>query len=420
MNPFTRERRDPLWWDNRVPHSCSVWSRQKFLWIVMTQRTKIFYCSNMENKLKSCHNKTNWVNFVWMHDFWMLLKSDSISWRKTLQISHNFMQWLVVNTPFQEKKQHHNQKDGSKGTPKLGPCWKLHPVTRTVNMELRSEFGLWTETILTPGSEILMDQKKFVMNLNNNETEIPEVQLEEYASKLDAKDFACRSKAKAKPQRREPAGSSPRMVRVGRRIWTDIEPGKYSFSDYEVSKKVTYLVRHSQHVHREEDGAVHFWRIKENLQSQFPHSPHWSDGRWKECLAGGGGNKRRFQYCTNPSKTLVYFRALQGHSGRNIIDPSLQDNELIPNNIFQYIYHVGCAFNLHSIINSGLIPGGQSLSKRDRQYSVCLLILRTKVTRILMRSTRAYRVTHNTCRKHGRDIKTQYIGLTSILLLRKD
>ena len=43
---------------------------------------------------------------------------------------------------------------------------------------------------------------KFVMDLNNNDTEIPGDQLEEYALKLDAKDFACRSKAKAKPQRR--------------------------------------------------------------------------------------------------------------------------------------------------------------------------------------------------------------------------
>ena len=40
---------------------------------------------------------------------------------KTLQISHNFTQWPVVNTLFQKKNQHHNQKDGSKGTPKLGP-----------------------------------------------------------------------------------------------------------------------------------------------------------------------------------------------------------------------------------------------------------------------------------------------------------
>ena len=39
---------------------------------------------------------------------------------------------------------------------------------------------------------------------------------------------------------------------------------------------------------------------------------------------------------------------------------------LIPNNFFEYIYHIGCAVNLHSITNSGLIPGGQNLSK-ERQ-----------------------------------------------------
>ena len=75
----------------------------------------------------------------------------------------------------------------------------------------------WTKTILTLGSEISHGSNKFVMNLNNNEQEIPEVQLEEYAWKLDAKDFACRSKAKAKPQRREPAGSSPRTILIGKR-----------------------------------------------------------------------------------------------------------------------------------------------------------------------------------------------------------
>ena len=49
---------------------------------------------------------------------------------------------------------------------------------------------------------------------------------------------------------------------------------------------------------------------------------------------------------------IVYLRALQGHSGRNFIDLSLQDNVIIQSNFFQYISHVGCAFNLHSIISS--------------------------------------------------------------------
>ena len=83
------------------------------------------------------------------------------------------------------------------------------------------------------------------MHLNNNETEIPEDQPEKQALQLNAKDFACRSKATAKPQRRKPADSSPRIVPIERRNWIDIEPGKYSFSEYEVSKKVTFRLRRS-------------------------------------------------------------------------------------------------------------------------------------------------------------------------------
>ena len=188
--------------------------------------------------------------------------------------------------------------------------------------------------------------------------------------KFDAKDFACRSKAKAKPQRRELAGSFPRTVPIGKRTWTDVEPGKCSFSVYEVSKKVMYLLRHSLQMHREEDGAVQFWRMKENLQKHFLHSPHWSDSdsKWKACLAGRGGNKKRFQYCTGSFGTVVYFRDLQGHSGNNLIDPSLQNNVIIQSNFFQYIYHVGCAINLHSIINSELVPGSQNLSNRQTVF----------------------------------------------------
>ena len=66
---------------------------------------------------------------------------------------------------------------------------------------------------------------KFVMNLNSNETEIPENQVEEYALKLNAKDFACRSKAKAKPQRKELAGSSSRIVPIGEGIGLTLNQG---------------------------------------------------------------------------------------------------------------------------------------------------------------------------------------------------
>ena len=115
-----------------VPLDCDDFSRKDLL-----------LCNNMENELKSCHDKTNLVNFVWMQDFWMLLKSVSIPWQKTLQNSHNLqIQWPVVGTLCQETKKHRNQKVGSKGTPQLDPYWKLQLVSYKVNMERKSELNL--------------------------------------------------------------------------------------------------------------------------------------------------------------------------------------------------------------------------------------------------------------------------------------
>ena len=85
-------------------------------------------------------------------------------------------------------------------------------------------------------------------------------------------------------------------------------------------------------------------------------------------MAAGVGSKRRYQYCSDNSGTILYFRALLGHSGHNLIDPTLQDNVLIESGIFHHIYHIGCAFNRHSIINNGLIPGGQDSSRRQTVF----------------------------------------------------
>ena len=153
--------------------------------------------------------------------------------------------------------------------------------------------------------------------------------------------FANRSKAKAKPQRRISASSSTKTIPIRERTWrTDIEPHDYSPTDYSVSKKLINLLRHGS-LPREDDGAIEFSRSKDYLQNHFVHSRHWSDEEWKSIMARGGGNKKRFQYCTDSSGEILYLRALQGHSGRNLFDPSLQDNVLIPDDFFKYINHAG-------------------------------------------------------------------------------
>ena len=154
---------------------------------------------------------------------------------------------------------------------------------------------------------------KLVTNLHNNEQETSEVQFAEYALKLNAGDFASRSKAKAKPQKRYSAGSSTRTKPIGERIWTDVEPGEYS----------SKLLRHGSLL-RDDDGAIEFWKIKDNLQKHFLYCHHWSDNKWKSSMARGEGNKKRYQYCTDSSGAILYLRALRSHSGRSLIDPTLQ------------------------------------------------------------------------------------------------
>ena len=135
-----------------------------------------------------------------------------------------------------------------------------------------------------------------------------------------------------------------------------------------MSKRLTTLLRHG-HLPREEKEAIEFRRLKDDVRNDFEYSQHWSDEVWKSKMQGGGVNKKRFQNCTDPSgQEILYLRALRGHSGRNLIDPSLQDNVLIPNDFLEYIYHIGFAINVHSILNSGLIPGGQILSQRQTVF----------------------------------------------------
>ena len=58
------------------------------------------------------------------------------------------------------------------------------------------------------------------------------MQFEDFALKTDVIAFASRSKAKAKPQRRDSASSSTRTILLGERTRTFFEPQTFSLSDY--------------------------------------------------------------------------------------------------------------------------------------------------------------------------------------------
>ena len=303
-----------------------------------------------------------------------------------------------------------------RGNTKIGPV--LEVTTRYLYGKYGIEIRIWSTSEDNSHSWVRISRgsNKFVIDSNYNNTEVPADLPEEQASQSSAKVVAARSKAKAKPQRTEPV-DVPSIIPMNERKWIDIEPAESSLSAYEVSKKLINLLRHCQTIQREDDGAVQFWRIKSVIQNQFTQISHWSDDRWKACLAAGGGSKRGYQYCSDISGTIVYLRALQGHSGRNLIDPSLQDNVIIQRGFFHHIYHIGCAFNLHSIINNELISGGQNSSKRQ---TVFFLPIDPRDKEHKYPEKIDLNVPRRAQYLHGRNIKTRYFGLMSILRFKKD
>ena len=189
-------------------------------------------------------------------------------------------------------------------------------------------------------------------------------------TKTDVFTSASRLKAQAKLRRLSATCSSSRTISIFERTWTDVEPEDYSPIAYPVWKQLSTLLRHG-HLPREDDGAIEFWRSKDDLRNDFENSQHWSDDVCKSKMAGGGGNKKIFQYCTDPSgQEILYLRALQCHSGRNSIDPTLQDNVLIPNDFFEYIHHIGCAINLHTLQNECRIDTGRTAFE---QRTACII-----------------------------------------------
>ena len=168
------------------------------------------------------------------------------------------MQWLVVSTLCQETKMGSSQPRGwIQGSTKIGPV--LEVTTSCLHGKHGVEIRIWSLSGDNTHSwvRISHESNKFVIDSNNNNIQkVLKICLKNKASQLKVKDFACRSRQKQNHKEGELADSSSGIIPMNTRNWIDIEPGKHSLSAYEVLKKGIHL-RHSQQVHREEDGAVH-------------------------------------------------------------------------------------------------------------------------------------------------------------------
>ena len=160
--------------------------------------------------------------------------------------------------------------------------------------------------------------------------------------------------AKARPPQTSNSTLSPVSIPYLERKWTDVEPRTFDQNCLEVSKLMIRLLRHDDSINREEDGAVK----NEDLTSIFRACS-------AKLLAKRRWSQEEIPAMRGPQLTWNFSIPLSNwrHSGGTHIDPTLQDNALLPDDFVEHIYHVGSCHDLHSIIQSGLISGGKSVKK---------------------------------------------------------
>ena len=142
--------------------------------------------------------ETKGANFVWMQDPWLLLKSDSIFMTKDIWEFSQFKDAVACREYIFPRDEETSEPKGWIRGNKIGPVLEV----TTSCLQDKYGVGIGIESMDKDHSHswtrISHGLNKLVTNLKNNDQETSEKQFEEFASRLNAGDFACRSKAKAK------------------------------------------------------------------------------------------------------------------------------------------------------------------------------------------------------------------------------
>ena len=145
------------------------------------------------------------------------------------------------------------------GDMRIGPV--LEVTTSFQHFKNGIEIRIWSVNQDNFHSWVRISTIKYVVDSNQDNTEIPADPKEDQVPRTSIKVVAARSKAKAKPQPRELVGTTA-TIPMHERRWIDIEPSEQNLASYDLSQKVISLLRHNQTVQREKDGAIEFYRIK--------------------------------------------------------------------------------------------------------------------------------------------------------------
>ena len=393
------------WWDHQL---FSVKLRQESFCIMKTLHIIKFYGNSTKNETNHFHKKAKWVNSFWTQNMYMLLKWDSISWRKTLVILDNFVQWLVGNTLFPEMMNHHNQERMDSKKHENWTCirsndsfiWCKHGVEIRIWSLSQDNSHSWVR--------ISYGTNKSVVDSNYNTQMFLQIYLK---NKRHNRVWRL-----LQPDQRQNQNHKEKLLNYRALFQWMKESGLI------LNQQIHPL---SLRTRSRRKWSIFFNTITQysgKMMDQFssPESSFIFGINFHKFLVGRMivGNfawqqeedqKEDMSIVHDISGKILYFHALQGHSRRDLIDPLWQDNVIIQCGLFRHIHHIGCVFNLHSIIYNGLVPGGQDSCKRQTVFFLPI-DPRNKKNQDPEHIDYLYHVEHDTCAVHGKTSRRCILG----------
>ena len=125
------------------------------------------------------------------------------------------------------------------GNMRIGPV--LEVTTSVQHFKYGIEIRIWSVNQDNSQSWVRISYGtiKYVVDSNQDNTEIPADPQEDQVPQTSIKVVAARSKAKAKPQPRELVGTTA-TIPMHERRWIDVEPSEQNLASYDLSKKVIF------------------------------------------------------------------------------------------------------------------------------------------------------------------------------------
>ena len=140
-----------------------------------------------------------------------------------------------------------------------------------------------------------------MIDSNHNNTEIPADPHEEQESQSSVKVIAARSKAKAKPQKRDPV-DVPSIIPMNERKWIDIEPSEPTLA---AMKESGLLLNQRNPL------SLCVRGLEESNQSSSTYSNSTAGRRWSNSIL----ENQEFSSKSIPTDTLLVGRSLESLLG---------------------------------------------------------------------------------------------------------